>query len=72
MSKLLLRETEKGSSLLEHRESKVSKRALKCLPQLTETLLDEWGKVQIDDLVSELESVRTDNDQLEAKIAQLE
>jgi hypothetical protein len=28
--------------------------------------------VQIDDLVSELESVRTDNYQLEAKIAQLE
>ena len=72
MSKLLLRETEKGSSLLEHRESKVSKRALKRLPQLTETLLDEWGKVQIDDLVSELESVRTANYQLEAKIAQLE
>ena len=57
---------------MEHRESKVSKRALKRLPQLTETLLDEWGKVQIDDLVSELESVRTDNYQLEAKIAQLE
>ena len=72
MSKLLLRETEKGSSLLEHWESKDSKRALKCLPRLTETLLDEWGKVQIDDLVSELESVRTDNYQLEAKIAQLE
>jgi hypothetical protein len=72
VSQLLLRETEKGSCLLEHRDSTVSKRAFKRMPQLTETLLDEWGKVQIDDLVSELESVRTANYQLEAKIAQLE
>ena len=65
-------ETEKGSSLLELRESTVSNRAFKRPPQLTETLLDKWRKVQIDDLVSELESVRTANYQLEAKIAQLE
>jgi hypothetical protein len=56
----------------EDRESTVSKRAVQRLPQLTETLLVKWEKVQIDDLVSELEGVRTANYQLEAKIAQLQ
>ncbi len=38
----------------------------------TETMVEEWEEVQIDDLVNELESMRAAIYQLEAKNAQLE
>ena len=36
-----------------------------------ETVVEEWEEVQIDDLVSELESMRTAMYQMEAKNAQV-